>query len=166
VLSKKAISTPFPGGGLSYISQPDPMYLWAIRLLLERISWFIRDTGGGSSILTFAHLKRFRYSKLHNYREALRHSPTSIHWPAFEDHQFRLNAPNTVDMLQLADISASALFKAVEPDRYGNVEPRYLTELRPIIYRKPPGLVTSYGLKVFPTAEGKPGGSLFHLRQF
>jgi hypothetical protein len=79
VLSKKAITTPFPGGGLAYISQPDPMYLWAVRLLLERVSWFIRDTGGGSSVVTFAHLKRFKASKLHNYREALWHSPTSIH---------------------------------------------------------------------------------------
>jgi hypothetical protein len=69
-------------------------------------------------------------------------------------------------MLQVADICASALFKAVEPDQYGNTEPRYLTELRPIIYRDPRGLVTSYGLKVFPDAEGEQGGSLFHLRQF
>jgi hypothetical protein len=166
VLSKKAISTPFPGGGLAYISQPDPMYLWAIRLLLERISWFIRDTGGGSSIVTFAHLKRFRASKLHDYREALLHSSTRIHWPSFEGHQFRLSTPNSIELLQLADIGASALFKAVEPDQYGNPEPRYLTELRPIIYRYPPAQVTSYGLKVFPVIEGKPGGSLFHLRQF
>lgn len=151
---------------MAYISQPDPMYLWAIRLLLERVSWFIRDTGGGSSIVTFAHLKRFKTSKLHSYREALRHSPTSVHWPSFDGHQFRLNAPHAVDMLQLADIGASALFKAVEPDRYGNPEPRYLAELRPIVYRRPPGPVTSYGLKVFPAVEGEPGGSLFRLRQF
>lgn len=38
VLCKRSISTPFPDGGLAYISQPDPMYLWAIRLLLERVS--------------------------------------------------------------------------------------------------------------------------------
>ena len=69
-------------------------------------------------------------------------------------------------MLQLADICASALFKAVEPDQYGNPEPRYLTELRPIVYRHPPGPVTSYGLKVFPVTESQQGGSLFHLRQF
>jgi hypothetical protein len=166
VLCKKTLNTPFPDGGLAYIAQPDPMYLWAIRLLLERISWFIRDSGGGTSTVTFAHLKRFPAAKLHNYRRALSHSAKSVHWPSFKDHRFRLNAPNTVEMLQVADICASALFKAVEPDQYGNTEPRYLTELRPIIYRDPRGLVTSYGLKVFPDAEGEQGGSLFHLRQF
>ncbi len=166
VLCKKTLKTPFPDGGLAYISQPDPMYLWAIRLLLERISWFIRDSGGGTSTVTFAHLKRFPAAKLHDYRKALYHSSKSIHWPSFEDHRFRLNAPNTVEMLQVADICASALFKAVEPDQYGNTEPRYLTELRPIIYRDPRGPVTSYGLKVFPDVEGEQGGSLFHLRQF
>jgi Protein of unknown function (DUF3800) len=166
VMCKKVLSTPLPDGGLAHISQPDPMYLWAIRLLLERISWFIRDSGGGTSTVTFAHLKRFKAAKLHDYREALCHSSTSIHWPSFEDHLFRLNTPNSVEMLQVADICASALFKAVEPDQYGNTEPRYLTELRPIIYRDPRGRVTSYGLKVFPDVEGEPGGSLFHLRRF
>lgn len=72
VVCKRTLSTPFPGGGLAYITQPDPMYLWAIRLLLERVSWLIRDTGGGTSIVTFAHLKRFKAVKLHEYRAALR----------------------------------------------------------------------------------------------
>jgi hypothetical protein len=166
VLCKKTLSTPFPDGDLAYISQPDPMYLWAIRLLLERISWFIRDNGGGTSAVTFAHLKRFPAAKLHDYREVLRHSSKSIHWQSFKDHRFRLDTPNSVEMLQVADICASALFKAVEPDQYGNTEPRYLSELRPIIYRDPRGRVTSYGLKIFPDSEGEPGGSLCHLHQF
>lgn len=166
VLCKRTLNAPFPDGGLSYISQPDPMYLWAIRLLLERISWFIRDNGGGTSTVTFAHLKRFPAAKLHDYREALRQSSKSIHWASFEGHPFRLNTPNSVEMLQVADICASALFKAVEPDQYGNIETRYLSELHPLIYRDTRGQVTSYGLKVFPDVEGEPGGSLFHLRQF
>jgi hypothetical protein len=166
VLCKRTLNTPFPDGGLAYIAQPDPMYLWAIRLLLERISWFIRDSGGGTSTVTFAHLKRFPAAKLHDYRKALYQSSKSIHWPSFEGHPFRLNTPNTVDMLQVADICASSLFKAVEPDQYGNVETRYLSELGPLIYRDPRGQVTSYGLKVFPDIESEPNGSLFHLRQF
>jgi hypothetical protein len=166
IMCKHTLNAPFPDGGLAYISQPDPMYLWAIRLLLERISWFIRDSGGGASTVTFAHLKRFPAQKLHDYRAALYHSTKSIHWPSFDEHPFRLNTPNSVEMLQVADICASALFKAVEPDQYGNIEPRYLTELRPIIYRDSRGPVTSYGLKIFPDAEGEQGGSLFHLSEF
>lgn len=165
VICKNTLNTPFPDGGLAYIAQPDPMYLWAIRLLLERVSWFVRDTGGDTSIVTFAHLKRFKADKLHDYIEALRHAPTSIHWPSFEGHRFRLSAPSHTQLLQVADICASALFKAVEPDEYGNPEQRYLAELRPIIYRRGSGPVTSYGLKVFPVDEAEPGGSLHHLRQ-
>ena len=127
ILCKRSIQQPFQGGGLAYISQPDPMYLWAIRLLLERISWHLRDTGGGSSIVTFAHLSRFKAAKLHDYRQALWFSTTTIHWPSFDGHQFRLNHPNTIDLLQLADSCASAVYRAVEPDQFGNVEARYLT---------------------------------------
>lgn len=164
VLCKQTLNTPFPDGDLAYIAQPDPMYLWAIRLLLERISWFIRDNGGGTSIVTFAHLKRFPAKKLHDYREALRRSPTGIHWPSFEGHHFCLGTPDSIEMLQTADICASALFKAVEPDGYGNIEPRYLSELRPIIYRDPRGQITSYGLKVFPDIAVEHGEGLSHLR--
>lgn len=164
VLCKRTLNTPFPDGDLAYITQPDPMYLWAIRLLLERISWFIRDNGGGTSIVTFAHLKRFPAKKLHDYREALRRSPRGIHWPSFEGHRFRLGTPDSIEMLQIADICASALFKAVEPDQYGNIEPRYLSELRPIIYRDPRGRITSFGLKVFPDSASEHGEALSHLR--
>lgn len=157
---------PFPGGGMPYISQPDPLYLWAVRLLLERISWYIRDHGGDTSIVTFAHLTRFKSQKLHDYRQALSYSPTNIHWPSFDGHPFRFNYPNKIDLLQIPDTVASAVFKAVEADHLGVIETRYVHELRSVIYRHPVGQVTSYGLKVFPHAEGKPGGSLVHLRQF
>jgi hypothetical protein len=166
VIVCKRMLKPFPSGGLSYISQPDPLYLWAVRLLLERVSWFIRDHGGGSSVVTFAHLTRFKAQKLHNYRQALFHSPTNIHWPSFDGHQFRFNHPNQVELLQVADCSASAIFKAVEADQHGITEPRYLSELGPVVYRYPNSAVTSYGLKVYPNSEGKPGGSLVWLRQY
>lgn len=57
-------------GNTAYITHPDPMYLWALRLLLERVSWWIRDHGGGSSIMTFAHIKNFQTHKLHSYSMA------------------------------------------------------------------------------------------------
>jgi hypothetical protein len=156
---------PFPGVGLPYISNPDPLYLWAVRLLLERVSWFIRDNGGGTSIVTFAHLTRFKSEKLHNYRGALENSETSIHWPSFAGHPFRINYPEKVQLLQVADCSASAFYKAVEEDQYGITERRYLEELRPKLYRYGTSPVTSYGLKVFPSSMADPGQRLEFLRQ-
>jgi len=151
----------------AYITHPDPMYLYALRLLLERISWWIRDHGGGSSIVTFAHVKNFRAQKLHDYRNALQMSQTSIHWPSFAGHSFRIASMRAIDLLQLADSTASALYAAVEPDQYGNVEDRYLRNIAPKLYRYPGGSpITAYGLKVFPPAEAAHGGSLHHLSRY
>ena len=157
---------PYPGGATSFLSNPDPLYLWAVRLLLERVSWFIRDNGGGPSIVTFAHLTRFKSEKLHNYRGALENSETSIEWASFYGHPFRINSPEKVQLLQIADCSASALFNAVEADRYGIKETRYLEQLRPVIYRYGTSPVTSYGVKVFPSRMTHTGQPLNYLRQF
>jgi Protein of unknown function (DUF3800) len=134
-----------------FIAQADPMYLWALRLLLERVSWYVRGHGDGEAIVTFAHIRRFKTRKLHEYREALKRHDTRIHWPAFDAHPFRIDQPGRIELLQLADTAASALFRAVEPDDFDNREPRYLKELQPVLYRGYPGNVVSYGLKVFPT---------------
>ena len=58
--------------------------------------------------------------------------------------------PSRVEQLQLADIAASATALAFEPDNFGNVEPRYLSELRPRLYHPSGGKITSYGLKMHP----------------
>lgn len=146
-----------------FIAKSDPMYLWAVRLLLERVSWFVRDNGGDRAIVTFAHLSRFKVHKLHDYRRALELSRTKIHWPAYVGHPFRVNHPNTIHLLQVADAVASGLFRGVEPDGYGNTEQRYIAELAPALYRRT-GNITSYGLKVFPTSEAEPAGPLAWLR--
>ena len=164
ILCKRGFNQPTPAGDMAYITNPDPMYLWAMRLLLERVSWYIRDNGGGSAIMTFAHVRRFKAQKLHDYRRALESSPTEIHWPSLQRHPFKIDAPHKIELLQLADTAASALYRAVEPDEFGNTERRYLQELRPKLYRRGRATVTSYGLKVFPTAECNAGGSLSWLR--
>lgn len=163
IFCKDKLAGQLPDGGVAYIKQADPMYLYAVRLLLERLSWYVDEHGGGPAIVTFAHLTRFPAMKLHDYRQALRFSSTEIRWSAFGRHQFRINHPNTIELLQVADSAASALFRAVEPDDYGNTEDRYLRELAPKLYRRGAANVTSYGLKVFPTSECQAGGSLASL---
>jgi hypothetical protein len=164
ILCKRGFNQPSPAGDVAYITNPDPMYLWATRLLLERVSWRIRDGGGGTAVVTFAHVRRFKTQKLHDYRAALASSPTKIHWPSFDGHAFKVDAPHKIELLQLADTAASALYRAVEPDEFGNTERRYLQELRPKLYRRGGASITSYGLKVFPSSECDTGGSLSWLR--
>jgi Protein of unknown function (DUF3800) len=160
ILCKRGFDQPDPAGDLAYITNPDPMYLWGMRLLLERVSWYIRDHGGGASIVTFAHVRRFRARKLHEYRRALELSPTNIHWPSFNGHPFRIDSPRRIELLQFADVAASALFRAVEPDEYGNLARRYIREVVPKLYRYGNARLTSYGLKVFPTSSCDNGSQL------
>lgn len=143
IVHKDLIGQPLPAGDTAYISRPDPMYLWALRLLLERISWFVDDCGGSGAIVTFAHLKGFRAQKLHD-----------------------IDSPGNVELLQVADTTASALFRAIEPDEHGNTEPRYLRELAPVLYRRGSADITSYGLKTFPADVSGPGGPLAFLSGF
>lgn len=110
------------------------------------------------------HLTRFPAEKLHEYRRILERSDEKIRWACFAGHQFRFNSPNAIELLQVADIAASAVFRAVEPDDFGNLEPRYLRELAPALYRRGMANITSYGLKVFPSEEARKGGSLDFLR--
>lgn len=162
ILDKSALH---PAGEMSRLSRPDPMYLWALRLLVERVSWLVENRGGSNAIMTFAHLKRFQARKLHDYRRALEESSgTSISWRVYQGHPFRFGTPSEIELLQVADTTASATFKAVEPDRFGNTEPRYLEVLRPKLYRGDEPGITSYGLKTFPAAISKPDGHLAFLR--
>lgn len=166
VIHKDLIGQPMPAGDMAYISRPDPMYLWALRLLLERVSWFVVENGGTEVISTFAHLKGFEAKKLHDYRQALEVSDgVAIRWDVFDGHPFRIESPKSIELLQVADTTASALFRAIEPDDFGNTERRYLEELAPKIYcPSGKGNVTSYGLKAFPSDVCREGGPLAFLR--
>lgn len=167
IVHKDLIGQPMPAGGMAHISRADPMYLWSLRLLLERISWYVDEHAGTGAIVTFAHVKGFKAQKLYDYRTALELTPgVQIRWKAFQTHPFRINSPSTIELLQVADTTASAVFRAVEPDPYGNTETRYLKELRPRLYRRGAANVGSYGLKVFPSQEAEKGRSLNWLRTY
>jgi hypothetical protein len=166
IVHKDLIGQPKPAGNTAFISRPDPMYLWALRLLLERVSWYVASkTRIGRVIATFSKVRGFPDAKLHAYRKALELTAgVEIDWTLF--HRFRVAVPGTVELLQVADATASATYHAVEPYRYGNRHPQYLQALRPRLYRRAGGEITSYGLKVFPSEEAQPGGSLHWLRGY
>jgi hypothetical protein len=129
------------------------LYFYAVRLLLERLSWMCRDDGPASDSLlevTFSNRSTIEYSKLQNYVEIL-----------LSNHEFRGEA-SVLDVrmirtetpgrrlgLQIADAVASSYFAAVEPDQYGFTEDGYLRLLAGKAYRWR-GEVFGYGVKVFP----------------
>jgi hypothetical protein len=172
IVSKNRMGEPGPAGDLSYVSEPDNMYLWALRLLLERVSWFVAAKGCEAKI-TFSHVQRLDlHGRLGEYRAALeakRGDPEmQIRWKVFEGHPFVVESPKSVEMLQVPDTTASSTYHAVQPGADG---PAYLQALRPKLYRGVPplnvaGPITTYGLKVFPDPESHPGGGLDWLRSY
>lgn len=128
----------------------DLLYLYTFRYLLERLSWFARDQG---RILeyTLAHVVRFKIAKLREYEAKLRSSCScQIDWNFLDPSGGKLDQPNTLEQLQLADAAASATAAAFNVDDFGNTERRYLVELAPRLYRRGNAPLTSYGLKMHP----------------
>ncbi|MGJ7415750.1 DUF3800 domain-containing protein [Streptomyces cinereoruber] len=126
-------------------------YLYTFRYLLERLSWLARDSRATLSY-TLAHITRpqMTIGEVRQYETALRSMGTSIEWGALDPRGGRIEQPNRVEMLQCADLAASATFRAFELDQFGNTERRYLGELGPRLYRRGYGALTSYGLKLHP----------------
>jgi hypothetical protein len=150
-ICKRTITDPATGSA-TQIATADGMYLYALRMLLERVSWFIRDSpDAGTGLVTIAHLKRFTRAHLDDYVAKLRSSSSNVAWASFGDHPFKISTPGILDMLQVADIAVSGVFKALEPDKFGETERQYLERLAPAIYRRG-GKPTTYGLKVFPAS--------------
>lgn len=131
VLSKEDFAEAFSASETTDASGARSVYLAAMGLLLERVSWFL-SPNSEEAVVTFGQLKGLTAAKLRGYRAALEDREAfDISWPVFSGHAFRLRDTREAELLQLADITASAIFRAIEPDRFGNVETRYIDELRP-----------------------------------
>ncbi|WP_329435981.1 DUF3800 domain-containing protein [Streptomyces albidoflavus] len=134
------------------IFDEDEAYLLTLRYLLERLSWFARDAESVLSY-TLSHIVRMEVAKLREYEEQLRSESEEtcrIDWNSLSRRGGRVDQPKRTEFLQLADIAASATFKAFDQDKYGNTERRYLESLHPRLYRRGASALTSYGLKMHP----------------
>lgn len=128
------------------LSDPAAMYNYAVRRLLERVSWYVHRQHG-EAIVTFAHVKRFPYARLTSYLAQLRQGSTQIRWEALRGDP-RITDPTTAHLLQVADLAAGCLASALIPDRFGAVEDAYLLAIWERIHCRPPGDIRSYGLNV------------------
>ena len=138
--------------------QKNQLYHYMSRYLLERISWLCRDMrpsvpeGDGRVKIIFA---RRGGMSTENFKDYLRRlwdaaDPSiKIHWPVIDIEGIEAYDQPAKFGLQLADIAVSGLTWALEPDFYGNCEPRFATALKPIVYNKR-GNYMSYGTKMVP----------------
>lgn len=150
VVCKDHLGPPPPGWG------HDVAYLYTLRFLLERLSWLTRDSSRtGRLRYTLAHVRKFPLWKLREYEKRLRFTPTSIAWEQLESSGGRIDQPQRLDYLQLADLAASATGAAFNPrPSDGTTIRAYLEALSPVLYRPyPASSITSYGLKMHPWNE-------------
>lgn len=114
--------------------QKQHLYNYLIRLLLERLTSAVakKATGQEASLyVTFSRRSGTDYQVMKEYFEFMRDgnellTPTrSIDWSVFDPKDIRVENHAVRAGLQLADVVTSATFIALEPDPYGNIEPRY-----------------------------------------
>jgi hypothetical protein len=131
------------------IRNAEYLYNWTLRLLLERISWFAKDRGAEVT-LTFAQIKGIAPTIINAYLTLLKGRSTNIEWrhvrlPA------KVDTPANRAMLQLADTASGAVYQAFEPDEFGSTEQVYLSDMKPVIWRRHPGgSLAGRGLKLGP----------------
>ena len=139
----------------------DVLYFYAVRYLLERVSWLARDAavageGYGRARLVFSERTHMSYSDLFTYLDLLKRRQKTgedvrIAFPALclEREKIKVIQSYKQAGLQLVDAWVGAAWNGLEQDKYGNREARYAQVLSPLLYRHR-GAAESYGIKIIP----------------
>lgn len=144
--------------------QKNQLYHYMCRYLLERISWLCRDLrpqvpeGDGKAKIIFSRRGGMSYENFRGYIELLKSRADSdirIHWPVIDIHGIEALDHGSRMGLQLADIAVASIACGLEPDFYGNFEPRFAKQLKPRIYKRKNNYL-SYGIKLVPSTDKLP----------
>ncbi len=145
-------------------SQKHQFYHYMCRYLLERLSWLCRDMrpsvpeGDGRVKIVFSRRRAMNYDDFQAYIQKLKDAndpDVRIHWPVIDIPAIEAQDHGSRFGLQIADLVVSGITAALEPDFYGNVEPRFARMLKPVIYHRGQNYM-SYGTKMVPHAEQIP----------
>ncbi len=119
------------------------LYNYACKILLEKVTIFLKSKKAKANFI-FEHRRNTHYDELETYMHKV-----------IDCAQYVLNIkPLTKSQskcLQLADIVASSIYQAFEPNQYdGDIEPSYYMKLSNNIFVYN-GKCLGYGLKLFPS---------------
>jgi len=165
LINKGAIAAPE-----NFIEQ-SRLYFYAVRLLIERISWYCRDhkrrdePGDGSVKLVFSNKSNMDYDALRAYLRHLEANRVALGYRAAQGiilpDQVLAYTPGKRMGLQIVDAVASSHFFAVETNHYGFTEDTYVKLLLPRAYRHQ-GQLWGYGIKIMPreTEERRRAGDI------
>lgn len=90
------------------------------------------------------------YEDLRAYISQLHHKPNgqtvNIDWDVIDENMVRAVNHEKMAGLQLADVVASSIYQAVNPNRYGDTETKYFEMLAKTVYQRK-SKHEGYGLK-------------------
>lgn len=140
-------------------TQKNQLYFYMARYLIERLSWLCRDLrskvpeGDGRVAIMFSRRGRMPYDQFRAYLQHLKDAQeTEVFWPVIDIEAVDAQDHSRNAGLQLVDAVASSFANAVEPDLFGNCEPRYAEILKRVTYCRQ-GNYLSYGVKLVPKHE-------------
>ena len=141
-------------------------YCWMTRLLLERVTRFVLDRSmkdhGEAKKLRIEYSARggLKYSQMHAYYEWMKLKRTNpylpwgrVQWDVMHPDLLKVYPHLERDGLQLADVVASAFFKACDKYDTGGCDPQFAKLLRPRMARHPDrsnGRISGFGVKLMP----------------
>lgn len=135
-------------------------YNYCCRLLLERVSWLLRDSNRiGDIILSSRGTSRDNELKTYIKEKLLKYDSNEV------SNRFELIKSKSAaewDLLQLADVCATSIFHYHETNQYGFITPCYCYRLKSHVYSRNRN-VDKYGMKYY-SAEMKPQKDYFIRR--
>jgi hypothetical protein len=111
--------------------------------------------GDGRVKIVFSRRRAMNYDDFQTYIQHLRDKADpeiKIHWPVIDIAGIEAHDHGARFGLQIADLAISGITAALEPDYYGNVEPRFARMLKQTVYHRN-GNYLSYGAKMVPVIE-------------
>ncbi len=161
VMSNKTTIPTHPRKDL--FQKKNTLYWYLARYVIERISLYCQrrlgkgDAGDGRVRIIFSRRGGMAYQDFRDYlthlrslQEAAGEEEATIYWPAIDIEGVEALDHETRAGLQFADMVAGAFNRAVEPDAYGNPEPRYAQLLAPRVIGSASGIRIGYGVKPVP----------------
>lgn len=142
-------------------------YCWMTRLLLERVTKFVHDRSikehGSVKKLRIEYSARggLRYSQMAAYYEWMKLKKHNqylpwgrIYWDVMHSDLLKVYPHLEREGLQLADVVASAFFKACDKHDTGACDPTFAKLLKPRMAREPDktrGQIAGFGVKLMPS---------------
>ena len=122
-------------------------YNYLSKLLIERVSWYLRDNSMIGNIMFSARSSKKDQELVGYIIDVVRNKPGSI--SAKNINNISYKKATDWDMLQLADVCASSIYQAHQKDHYGFRYPCFIYRLINHLYSYDERVV-GYGVKYFP----------------